>query len=147
MIKSKDKDEFTHFLDNAKSYLLDENVCFQEDGVKSIIKKAYGSSVIKEKTEPKKLKKIRINRPRIIPKNPNINYENINTQQELKKINLLKDGYNENIIEVNPDIIQELESAAQLNEQVENEAKEESIEPSSPAEKLIYRKVFGCDFS
>ena len=145
----KDKEEFVHFLEDAKKYLLDENICFQEDGVKSIIKGTYGSSLIKEKIEPKKLKKIYINKPATqspSQNTQNINYENINASAELKKIELLKDGYNKNIVENNSDIIQKLETVAQLNEQSETEVEEESFEPISRAEKLIYKKVFGCEF-
>ena len=145
----KDKDEFVHFLEKAKSYLLDENICFHEEGVKGIIKGTYGSSLIKEKVKPKKLKTIYINKPATqspSQNTQNINYENINASAELKKIELLKDGYNKNIVENNSDIIQKLETVAQLNEQSETEVEEASFEPISRAEKLIYKKVFGCEF-
>ena len=149
MLRQEDREEFKKFLKEAQAHLLDENIVLNEDNINKAVNDTYGSDLIREKTIPKKVKRIIIKeKTKKLQPNPEVQLI-IDPDTELKKVELLKEGLGDEISQENiSKALQSVEQLAQLNEQKEKSEKldAKSLKPDTRAEKLIYKKVFGDEF-
>ena len=79
---SSESEEFKRFLEEAKEYLLEENINIGKESVDNATEESYGKDVLKEKLEPKKIKPIIIEtkKPEV---SKSVDYSNLNIKNEV----------------------------------------------------------------